>query len=53
MQGGQAPTVQITVPEGAGPGTQIQIMNPMTGQPLMLTIPDGAVPGMTLMVPLT
>lgn len=37
-------TMQVQVPEGAGPGTLLQVASP-AGQPMQVKVPDGVQPG--------
>ena len=37
--------VQVQVPAGMGPGTQMQIPHPTSGQPVIVTVPPDAKPG--------
>ena len=45
-------TVSVQVPPGMGPGQQLQIAHPSSGQPFKLTIPQGVSAGMSFQVQL-
>ncbi|KAF4698359.1 hypothetical protein FOZ62_009971, partial [Perkinsus olseni] len=42
--------VMVQVPEGANPGSTIQVVNPTTGQPFQVQVPAGVYPGQTFQV---
>ncbi|KAF4659909.1 hypothetical protein FOL47_007383 [Perkinsus chesapeaki] len=40
----------VQVPDGANPGSTIQVVNPSTGQPFQVQVPAGVYPGQTFQV---
>jgi hypothetical protein len=53
MQAAITATMTITVPEGAAPGTMLQIQPPQGGLPVQVMVPAGYSPGQsfTIQVP--
>eukprot|EP00547_Thalassionema_nitzschioides_P003186 CAMPEP_0194213546 /NCGR_PEP_ID=MMETSP0156-20130528/14231_1 /TAXON_ID=33649 /ORGANISM="Thalassionema nitzschioides, Strain L26-B" /LENGTH=757 /DNA_ID=CAMNT_0038941599 /DNA_START=1 /DNA_END=2271 /DNA_ORIENTATION=+ len=40
----QQQVINVQVPAGVGPGQQLQLQHPQTGQPMLVTVPQGVIP---------